>query len=351
MPFLETIHVKLVGLAACVPKKVEENNTLAIFVGDEADKFIASTGIERRRLANDSLCTSDLCFEAAEQLIKDLAWEKSSIDCLIFVSQTADYILPATSCILQDRLGLSENCYTLDISLGCSGWIYGLSVISALLCNGNMKKGLLLVGDIASGSCSPNDKTTYPLFGDAGTATAIEFDKNSDGFKFHLATDGSGHKAIIIPDGGFRNKTNMDSFTMEKIEPGVERSRLNTVLEGMDVFSFGITKVPETVNKLLEHFSLDKEAVDHFVFHQANFFLNEKIRKKLKLPESKLPYSLKDFGNTSSATIPLTMITALHNELTKTKLHVIAVGFGVGLSWGSVYFETDSIICSDLIEI
>jgi len=350
MAFLEIKNVALAGIAACVPETIEENNSLPLFNGDEAEKFIASTGIERRRVARNNLCASDLCFKAAEKLIADVGWQKEDIDCLIFVSQTPDYILPATSCILQNRLGLSEDCYTLDISLGCSGWVYGLSVITSLLASGTMKKGLLLAGEIASGPCSPKDKTTYPIFGDAGTATAIVFDEGSAGFKFHLASDGGGHKAIIIPDGGFRSRVNPQSFVMEEIEPGVERSRLNTVLEGMDVFSFGISKVPETVSKLIDHYKLAPTEIDYFVFHQANRFLNEKVRKKLKLEESKVPYSLKDFGNTSSATIPLTMVTSLSHNVTHDKCAFVCCGFGVGLSWASVYFETQSLICSPLLE-
>ncbi len=350
MAFLEVKHVKIAGLSACVPKKIEENNSLSILSAKEAEKLIVSTGIERKRKADKDICPSDLCYEAANQLIIDLEWRKDEIDCLIFVSQGPDYYLPATSCLLQDRLGLSQECYTLDISLGCSGWVYGLSTISALLSGGKMKKGLLLAGDV-SWVNSPKDKTTYPLFGDAGSATAIEFDSDSKGFQFHFGTDGSGYEAIIIPDGGLRNPPAPDSFEMKEIEPGVERSRLNTFLEGMDVFAFGISKVPETVNRTLEYFSIDKEKVDFFVFHQANLFLNEKIRKKLKLPEEKVPYSLKNFGNTSSASIPITMITELKHKLRHEKLNFVACGFGVGFSWGTVTFDSNKIVISELVEI
>ncbi len=350
MAFLDVKNVKLVGLSACVPKKIEENNRLSILSEEEARKVIDSTGIERKRKSDQSTCPSDLCYEAAVRLIQDLRWDKKDIDCLVFVSQGPDYYLPATSCILQDRLGLSSDCYTLDISLGCSGWVYGLSTISSLLSGGTMKKGLLLAGDV-SWQNSPKDKSTYPLFGDAGSATAIEFDASSEGFQFHFGTDGSGYEAIIIPDGGLRNPPSLSSFEMKEIEPGIERCRFNTFLEGMDVFAFGISKVPETVNRTLEHFSMDKEKIDYFVFHQANLFLNEKIRKKLQLPVEKVPYSLKNFGNTSSATIPLTMVTEMKYLLEKEKLSIMGCGFGVGLSWGTVLFETDRIVVSDLVEM
>lgn len=350
MAFLEVNNVEIVGISACVPKTIEENITLDVFQEGEAERFISGTGVERRRVANAETTTSDLCFHAAERLIEDLNWQKSEIDCLVFVTQTPDYILPATSCLLQNRLGLSEECYAIDISLGCSGWIYGLSVISALIQNGNFKKGLLLVGDTTLKPCSRNDKSTWPLFGDAGTATALEYEIDKQ-IRFHFATDGSGANAIIIPEGGYRNEFSNQSLNYVDIEPGISRNNLQTVLNGMDVFSFGINKAPETIEKLCEHFGINRDSTDYFLFHQANLFMNEKIRKKLKIPVEKVPYSLKNFGNTSSATIPLTIITELSEIVKNSKKSFIACGFGVGLSWGSVSFESNNLFCSDLLEI
>ena len=350
MAFLDIQNVAIKGISACVPKKVVFSKDFSKFSKEDAEKFIASTGIEQRRTVDETICSSDLCENAAEQLIKDLNWDKSTIDCLIFVSQTPDYILPATSCILQQRLGLSIDCYAADISSGCSGWIYGLSVIAGLLSSSGLKRGLLLCSDTISKTCSPFDKTAYPLFGDAGTATALEFVEESC-LKFHVSTDGTGFKTIIIPDGGYRNPVKEKSLIIKQQEESIEKNDLQLSLDGMDVFSFGISKAPESINKLLEHFNFDKEKVDYYIFHQANMFMNESIRKKLKLPKEKVPYSLNDFGNTSSATIPLTIVTQLGNELSVSKKEIIACGFGVGLSWGSVYFITDSIVCSQLIEI
>jgi len=351
MAFLEIRNVKLSGIAACVPKTIEENLTLKLFHADEAEKFIASTGVERRRIADHSTTSSDLCSNAAQQLIEELGWEKDEIDCLVFVSQTPDYILPATACILQERLKLNEECYAIDISLGCSGWVYGVSIISSLMQSGNFRKGLLLVGETTLKINSPEDKSTWPLFGDAGTATAFEFENHYQSMKFHLATDGSGYKSIIIPDGGQRNPFSSRSLIMEESEDGIKRSRLDTVLDGMNVFAFCISKGPESIRKLTSNFNIDIEVVNTFVFHQANLFMNEKVRKKLKLPIEKVPYSLMNFGNTSCATIPLTLVTERRNVLMNKPQKIIACAFGVGLSWGSVYFETDRIICPELIEI
>ena len=353
MAFLKTPNLSIKGISACVPCHIEENRGLSVFSSiEESEKFIAATGVERRHKATNDICTSDLCFVAANKLLEDLDWERGSVDCLIFVSQTPDYILPATSCILQNRLGLSESCYAIDISLGCSGWVYGLSVIASLLMSGTMKRGLLLAGDTILKSASSNDKSTWPLFVDAGSATAIEYDKNNlDSFCFHFATDGAGYKSIIIPDGGYRNQVTLSSFQEEEQEKGIVRNRLQSILNGLDVFSFGISKAPQSVNNLLEMIDKNRDEIDFFLFHQANMFMNERIRKKMKLTENQVPYSLKNYGNTSSATIPLTMVTQLHSELLEQKLSFVGCGFGVGLSWGSVYFETNKIVCPKLLKL
>ena len=192
MAFLHTPNVIISGISACVPKEIEENINYPLDK-EELGKLISSIGVERKRIVDPNTCTSDLCFKAAEKLIEELKWNKEEINCLVFVSQSMDYVLPATSCILQNRLGLSNDCYTLDISLGCSGWVHGLSTIASLIFAGNGKqfrKAILLSGDTSSKSISKEDKSAWPLFGDAGSATAIEFKQGADGLKFHFGTDG-----------------------------------------------------------------------------------------------------------------------------------------------------------------
>lgn len=307
MAYLHFPNLKISGISACVPKNVEEN---ASFYnqrwGSGYEDFVATTGVERAHRGDASICTSDLCYEAAEKLIADLGWDKSEIEALVLVTQTPDYILPATSCILQDRLGLSKSCMALDISLGCSGWVYGLSVIAGLMSNGGIKKGLLLAGDTTSKHESVADKASWPLFGDAGTVTAIEYQEGLIGFSFNMNTDGSGYDAIIIPDGGCRHPFNEQSLILHEYEEGAKRTNLNCALDGMSVFSFGITKAPKSVRGLVEHFELNLNDIDLFLFHQANKFMNEKIRTKLGISAEKVPYSMTNYGNTSSASIPLT---------------------------------------------
>lgn len=349
MAFLNVKNVSIKGISACVPSRKE--NTEEIYKWDGASSFIESTGIAARRRANDSVTSADLCIAATEKLIDDLKWEKFEIESLVFVSQTPDYILPATSCVIQQRLGLSKECYTLDISLGCSGWVYALSVIASLLQNGTIKKGLLLAGDTITKICSPNDKSTYPLFGDAGSATALEYDVNSEGLKFLFNTDGTGYETIIIRDGGYRKPVTNESLKEVTKDENISRRSIDLELDGMDVFSFGITKAPKSVRQLCEHFEIDKDSIDLFSFHQANKMMNEMIRKKLKIDEEKVPYCMDEYGNTSCASIPLVLVSREREQLKQKKFKHIACGFGVGLSWGSVYFETDKITVPELIEI
>ena len=348
MAFLEFKNVRIAGISAGVPKQIfsnlhpDESDSISKEYTPEA--FVQTTGVKERRVS-DTLTTSDLCYVAAEKLIEELQWDKKDINALIFVSQTADYFLPATSCILQDRLGLSKECYASDCSLGCSGWVYGLSQLASLMSTGEIRKALLLVGDAKKRIEASHD----PLFGHAGTVTALEFAEGASGFKFHFGTDGSGYDAIIIPDGGSRNQVTLNSFKKEEIE-GKDMNRLQTRMKGMDVFSFGISTAPKSIKKLAEHYGFDYQDADYFVFHQANMKMNNMIVKKLKLDPEKVPSCMYEFGNTSSASIPLTIVTQLKGKFEDRPTKFICCGFGVGLSWGTVEFETKNIVVSELVE-
>lgn len=336
-------NVSIAGITTCVPKNVEENTSLSFFKEGEAEKVILSTGIERRRIVDPGVTSGDLSCKAAEDLIAGLGWNKEDIDCLIFVSQTQDYILPATSCVIQGKLGLPNRCCCFDISYGCSGWVYGLSVISAMLSAGTMKKGLLLVGDTTSTFKSAKDKTARPLFGDAGTATALEYNPEAEDMKFALYANGNKYDAIIVPDGGCRKPFSESSLVETEYEEGVTRTPMHSAMNGMDVFSFGITKGPEVTKDVMDFAGKTVDDVDFFIFHQANKFMNEKIRKKLKIGEEKCPYSMKDFGNVSCATIPLTIDYRFKDAAELKGKEIVATAFGVGLSWGSAIFRLNDI--------
>ncbi len=350
MAYLSFPNVKVVGMSACVPKEIDDNRTSPLISDEERENLIQSIGIIQKRMAPDGVTSSDLCYEAAEKLIADLHWEKNEIDALVFVSQTADYILPATACVLQDRLGLSTECIAFDVSLGCSGWVYGMSTVSSLISNGSIKRALLLVGDLGTRTNSPRNRSDFPLFGDAGTCTALLFEDGAMGVRLYLGTDGSGKDAIIVPEGGYRHPFNETTLKWQEIEGGYAQG-IHARMDGMSVFSFAITKGPKSIKSLCEQFDINMEQVDCFVFHQANKLITDKIRKKLKIEEDKCPVSMDYFGNTSCATIPLTLVVRRQKELTTGSLKIIGCAFGVGLSWGSVYFETDKIVVPDLIEI
>lgn len=348
MAFLEFKNVRIAGIAAGVPKNIVSNLNLPsgeMSTDYTPEAFVETTGVLERHVSN-TLCTSDLCYEAAEKLILELGWEKSEIGAIVFVSQTADYILPATACILQDRLSLSKECYAEDVALGCSGWVYGLSNVASLLTTGMIKKALLLAGDAKKRVSSPLD----PLFGHAGTVTAVEYFEGANGFQFHFGTDGSGYDAIILPDGGSRNQVSISSFeTVEEID-GKCYNRMQTRMKGMDVFSFGITTAPKSIKRLSEHFDINYQDYDFYVFHQANMKMNNMIAKKLKLLPEKVPSCMYHYGNTSSASIPMTIAAELKGKC-NNKTKFICCGFGVGLSWGTVAFETESLYISDIVEV
>lgn len=346
MSFLEVPHVRIVGMAATVPADKKDN--LSDPLVEDGEKILKNVGIRYRHVASEETCASDLCIKAASDLLNKLQWSSEEIDCLVFVRQTPDYVLPSSAFLIQEKLGISSSCFCIDLALGCSGYVYGLSTISALMQSGSFHKGLLLVGDTISRTCSKQDKSTYPLFGDAGTATALQFDPNASSFKFQFGADGTGKDAIIIPEGAFRKPFTASSLEVKEVEDGIARAGNQLVLDGMDVFSFGISKGPQSVQELAEHFEIDLNTVDIFAFHQANLFMNEKIRKKLKLPEEKVPYSLEQFGNTSCATIPLTLISQRRHSLEKEQKKIIACGFGVGLSWASVYLELENIVIPEI---
>ncbi len=352
MAFLEIKNVAIRGIAACVPKEIVENSLVYEEKWGGYENFVSATGIAKHRNSRKDVCASDLCVEATEGLIKELGWEKTEVDAIVFVTQTPDYYsVPATSCLIQDKLGLPKSCYTLDISLGCSGWVYAMTVISSLMQNGTIKRGLLLAGDTPSKFCSEDDKSTYPLFGDAGTVTALEYSEIASPIRFAMYTDGSGYEAINLRAGGYRNPVTRESFEVKNHGDGKDRCDLQLEMDGESVFVFGISQAPKAIKALAANYEIDLDAVDLFTFHQANLFMNEKIRKKLKIDTEKVPYSMQEFGNTSCASIPLTLVTRRAEQLRNEKVKHIACGFGVGLSWGAVSFETENLIIPDLKEL
>ena len=251
-----------------------------------------------------------------KELLKNSIGKKKDIGFLIFVSQTRDFLLPSTACILQNRLGLSKNILAYDIPLGCSGFVYGL--YNSYLISVNMKsKGLLLAGDMSSKFINLNDEKMAGLFGDAGTATAIQHEKKSKKLSFFaFGTDGNGCKNLIYNSSGIN-----DSNKKKYLE-----------MDGAKIFEFVLDEVPVQIKKLLSKSKNSINSIDYFVFHQANKFILNALGKKLGLPKEKVIYSIDRFGNTNSASIPITLSENLKK---KNNLKILISGFGVGYSWAS----------------
>jgi len=344
-------NTRIAGVSACVPAKKQGQFHQLDLDQSEIGRIRARIGVRDQRIAAPAQCASDLCHVAAGALLEELDWRRDEIGYLIFISQTPDYRLPGTAPLLQDRLGLNSAGTAIEINLGCSGYVYGLLVLAALMSTGDKRRGLLLVGDTPTKFISPRDRTTSLLFGDAGTATALEFCEGQEDWHFDMGSDGSRYEAIHIPDGGYRNPLSEDSLRVSRIEDGIERSRIHLVLDGIEVFNFSVWEPVKSIKNVLSRSSKAAQDIDYYVLHQANLMMNEEIRKKMVLPREKLPLSLEEYGNTSAASIPLTLVAKMRDVLRTKKNTLLLCGFGVGLSWGSVVLTTDRIACPEVVEI
>src|SRR5690554_327331 len=345
-------NIGITGMAAAVPKNTIDNYKYTKFF-PEADvkDIVDKVGIKERRFAPEGLCASDLCFAAAEQIIEDLAIDKDEIDLLVFVSQTPDYRMPATSITLQHRLGLGKHVAAFDISLGCSAFVYGMSVIYGLMQTGGFRKALLLDGETRSRVYSPKDRKTAFLFGDGGVAAIIERDEKFGESYFSLNSDGSLANLIKIDAGGYRNPSSIDSLTEKVVdEHGNIRTDEHGYMNGADVFNFVLKEIPKNFKSVLALSNNTNDSIDFNIFHQANAYMNSYLARKLKLEKSKVPSCLEHFGNTSSVSIPLTIVSQLQNKL-KGHNKLMLCGFGVGMSWATAQINVEDCIISDLVEI
>lgn len=349
MAILKYQNIGISAVSACVPSIVERTTDLhGILTEDDIEKTIHNIGIKERRIANAETCASDLCMKAAEKLFSDNLVDTNTIDALIFVSQTPDYRQPSTAPILQHKLGLPKSTLSFDINLACSGYIYGLSTAFAYAASG-LNKILLLDGDTMSRIVSRKDKSSTQLFGDAGSATLIE--KGNFGPSiFSLNSDGSGYDVMIIPNGGARNPSTPESYKEKVDESGSWRSLEQFHMDGMGVFNFGMNEEPRDVQNLLHAAGMGINDIDLLIYHQANRFMTDFFSKWLKIDRTKTPYCIDRFGNTSSASIPLTIVSELR-EAYPNRDNVILSGFGAGLSWGSMLTDLSKCKISELVEL
>lgn len=350
MAFLKVEHVAIKGISACVPPHVEENRDIPFYSPEEAEQIITATGIERRHIAGPDICVSDLCFKAAERLIEDLGWEKDSIDLLALCTQNPDYRNQPTSFLVHERLGLKDSTMCLDFFHGCPGWVMSLSSVSSMLSAGGIKRALLLVGDTVSKDQNQASHESRPLFGDACTATALEYESGAPAMYFNNGTLSEDGKALILTQGGYRYPYTHETLEIELARrAGTLKEGQTDDMDGMDVFSFAITKVPKALKKMCAEYGVNVEEIDQLVLHQANKLIVDAIAKRMKVPNEKVPLGLREYGNTTSASIPLAIVSERANEYQNTQQKSLVCGFGTGLSWGSAYFETDKIVVPKVI--
>ena len=343
-------RARIAGIASAVPKEIVSNSDYTVLSGEQREKIIKYTGIRFRRWAPRELCCSDLSQAAAEKLMAEMGWEREGIGAVVFISQTSDYPFPATAQILQHKLGLPTSCLAFDVNLGCSGYTYGLYVLGRLLEAGGIRRGLLLAGDVSKmhGDCDP---ASAVLFGHAASATAMETSDDSKPIYFEFGSDGSGFKTIYVPAGGSRSPVGAESFQKNTLAGGGARGDTDVVLDAAEIINFTMREVPRSIKRLVEYAGCTVPDVDSYVFHQANQFINNQVARKIGILSDKAPTSLYDFGNTSSATIPLTITVRLRERIAEAPQKLVMSGFGVGLSWASTYWETDHVVCPELVEV
>ncbi|MCX6292677.1 MAG: ketoacyl-ACP synthase III [Sphingobacteriales bacterium] len=312
--------------------------TYGVLSGVERERLVRNIGIRYRRVCKPGQIFSDLAQSACEDLLKNLKWSKDSVQILLLVTQSSDYIIPSTSIILQDKIGFSSSTLAFDINLGCSGYPYGLIVLGSLMKSMGIQRGIVLVGDQSSSSGSP-DSGREILFSDCGTATGLELDPSAPDMFFDGFSDGSGALAIYVPHGGKRNPAEKGSHDFRLMDDGVTRKMTDVHLDGPAIMNFSIGVVPDALNNICLKSGIPLEKIDYFVLHQANKMINETIRKKMKMPEEKFPLVLYEFGNTSSATIPITISYKLKDPIAEGEKFICACGFGIGLSWASLIFK------------
>ena len=340
------------ALAAAVPHTIIDNYKYTqYFPEDQVKEVVDKVGIYQRRFADDKTCSSDLCFAAAEKLIADNNIDKNEIDLLVFISQTPDYRMPATSVLLQDRLGLPNSTIAFDINLGCSAFIYGLSVVFSMMQNRGLRRALLLDGETRSKVYSPKDRRSAFLFGDGGVAALIERDEKFGESFFSLNSDGSRGDLIKINAGGYRNPSSVETLKEKVVdEYGNIRSDEQGYMNGGDVFNFVIREIPKDIKKILEHSGTDVQKLDYYVFHQANNFINSYLAKKLKLDTSKIPSTIDKYGNTSSVSVPLTITDQLKDRMDGNKTLLLSA-FGVGMTWATAIVPFVDCKISDIVEV
>ena len=330
MSLASTAAHRIRAITTVVPPCVFENTRDAEgFSPQEVDSVVRMVGVKRRHLADESVCSSDLCLAAARDVLANLGWDPASVDGVIMVTQSPDYFQPSTACVLHGALGLSDRCAAFDVGLGCSGYTYGLWMAGMMLQGGGFRRVLLLHGETPTRFCDPSDRSVGLLFGDAGSATAIE---SADGtasrpWWFSLHTDGEGFRDLIIEAGGFRDRFSGD------------RRKHFLHMNGAGIMNFTMRRVPPLVADTLQAAGLTADAIDYFILHQSNRFIMRHLAKKCGVDPEKMPLTLEAFGNTGGPSVPLTITQGGLQRPADRPLSLLMLAYGVGLSWGSALVD------------
>lgn len=335
MGLLKFNNIGIKAISATVPKNIIKTTSLTdYFPSEQIDKFIETTGVNERRFIDQDKCASDLCYNAACNLLDQSGISRDDIDVLLFISQTPDYKIPGTSILLQHKLGLKKTTIVYDVNMSCSGFIHGLLMAYTFLQLSDIKNVLLLVGDTLSKLISLNDKSTGLLLGDGGIASLITKGEQYGESFFSMNTDGAYLDSVMLPAGGSRMMSTAETLKEIAYEDGSRRTLEQIVMNGMDVFSFAISELPKDVKRLLAFANKNMDEIDKYAFHQANKFMTEHIAKKLKANPEKLLRSIHKYGNTAGVSIPLTMVE--NRALIKANDSILMNAIGAGFAYGTV---------------
>ncbi len=330
MAVTQTTGARIRGVVSSVPPRRFDNlSETSAFDREAVEKVVRMAGVKHRYLADESLCSSDLCLAAGRRLLELLQWDPGTIDAAIFVTQTPDYILPSTSCLMHHWLKLPDTCAAFDVGLGCSGYPYGLWLAAMMLQGRGFRRVLLFHGETPARFSDASDRAVALLFGDAGSATALETTggESTRPWWFSLHTDGSGWRDLLIEGGGFRNRFPQD------------RRQHYVAMNGANIFNFTLKRVPRLVEDTLQAAGLARDEIDYYVFHQSNQFIMRHLVKKVQLPEDRVPMTIQEFGSAGGPSVALTLTQGGLQRPADRDLRLLLLGYGVGLSWASALVD------------
>ena len=340
----------ILAIEYVLPGRILTNEELAVLYDNwTAEKIEKKTGIKARHITAEDETAADLGVAAAQKLLAKNVVPKDEIDFIVCVTQSPDYKLPTTACIMQDRLELKKNCGAFDINLGCSGFVYGLAVAKSLVETGIANNVLLITAETYTKHIHSLDKSTRTIFGVGAAATLI----GHGGMEicgFDLGTDGEGNDFLIIPTSGARKRPTPETAVEKEIDGNI-RSEDNLFMDGARIFEFTIREVPSSVKRILKKENIKKDEIDLFIFHQANQFMLDFLEKIMKVDKQKCYHNFSDTGNTVCASIPIAFKRAMDEGVIKNNQTIVLSGFGVGLSWGSTVIKTGNFFSESKIQL